>query len=245
MVKIRKVLTTGIIGATLAIGFTGCGNSKPIPPKQMNSTKINNLNLEYKFNDNLKDTSLNKKQMMRAITSHMTNNSKYTKKTIKSRNVRKTFGQIVSYDNDIIRINYLNGNQNCGGKCKSKHGQVTQVIFDIKSKLDEKSKNSFSFIATFPTKYVIKPDSDFVGSEFDPLDKPSKLDNDAKQMFKSLQSKPITIKRSVEFKGEVNTKYPMKSVYANLKRNLKEYISDIVTKQMKKLLQIKLKIHFM
>ncbi|MGM0520019.1 MAG: hypothetical protein ACQERD_10295 [Campylobacterota bacterium] len=89
----------------------------------------------------------------------------------------------------------------------------------------EKSKNNFSFMANFPSKYVIKPDSSFIGSEFDPLDKPQKLDLDAKNMFNSLKSKPLTIKRSVDFKGEINTNYPMKSVYANLKRNFKEYIS--------------------
>jgi len=36
MVKINKILTTGLLGATLALGITGCGGT-PIPPKQMKS----------------------------------------------------------------------------------------------------------------------------------------------------------------------------------------------------------------
>ncbi|MGM0520020.1 MAG: hypothetical protein ACQERD_10300 [Campylobacterota bacterium] len=50
MVKINKILTTAVIGATLAVGFSGCGKG-PIPPKQMSSTKIDSINVEYKFND--------------------------------------------------------------------------------------------------------------------------------------------------------------------------------------------------
>jgi len=219
--KIKQVLTTGILGATLAIGFTGCGKG-PIPPKQMTTSEIDSINVEYKFKDNLNDKSIKKNQVVSKIISNLSNNSGYRKKVIRNNPVRDTYGHVVEYNNDILTINYLNGNQNCGRNCKSKYGQVTQVIFNSELNVTEKSKNHFIISASFPKKYVIKPDSSFVGSEFDPLDKPSKLAQDAKRMFNSIKE-PIKITRSIEFKGEVNTKYPDKAVYANFKRILGNY----------------------
>ena len=71
-------------------------------------------------------------------------------------------------------------------------------------------------------KYTIKPYTDAIGIKHKPLDKPNKLEDDAKRMFNSIKE-PIKITRSVEFKGEVNTKYPAKAVYANFKRILGEF----------------------
>ena len=33
MVKINKILTTGLVGATLAMGFTGCIGNQNLQPK--------------------------------------------------------------------------------------------------------------------------------------------------------------------------------------------------------------------
>ena len=221
MKKINAILTIGILGATLAIGFTGCGK-EPIPPKQMTTSKIDSINVEYKFKDNLNDKPITKNQVVSKIISNISKSSGYKKKVILSRNVRTTYGHVVEYDNNILTINYLNGNQNCGGKCKSKYGQVTQVIFNSKLNIKKISRNNFMVSASFPTKYVIKPDSSFIGSEFDPLDKPNKLESDSKKMFNAIKQ-PIKISRNIEFKGEVNTKYPDKAVYANFKRILGNY----------------------
>jgi len=224
MMKINQILTTGLLGATLAIGFTGCGGT-PIPPKQMNASKIDAINIEYKFKDELQKIAISKQELSNILKQQISNSSAYTKKVIKSQNARKTYGHVVEYKNNILTIDYLNGNQNCGNQCKSKYGQVTQVIFDMNINIKEKSKNNFLITASFPQQYTIKPDSSFVGSEFDPLDKPNKLEADAKRMFNSLKDKPLEIQRKIEFKGEVNTKYPDKAVYANFKRILGEFVN--------------------
>lgn len=224
MTKIKKVLTTGLIGATLAIGLTGCG--EPIPPKQMNIKKIDNINVEYKFIDNINSTPISEQRIKTALISHLASNSKYINKTINHRIATEpTYGKVINYNNNVITINYLNGNQNCGRDCKSIHGQVTQAIFKINTKIESKSKNTFLLSATFPKQYTIKPDSSVFGSEFKPLDKPNKLEADAKKMFNSLKLKPLLIKRSIKFKGEINTKYQDKAIYANFKRILGEFIN--------------------
>jgi len=109
-------------------------------------------------------------------------------------------------------------------KCENGES-LTKVFFKLPTKITKNSKNNFTISSSFPTNYTIRPHTDALGMEHKTLDKPSKLESDAKNMFNSLKSKPLIIKRSIEFKGEINTNYPMKSVYANLKRNLKEYIS--------------------
>ena len=222
MIEIKKVLTAGVISTSLVFGLIGCGK-EPIPPKQVKTSKIDTINIEYKFNDKIQNISVSKQDFIHLITSNTANNSKYANKIIKNNPVKNTYGKVVEYNNGMLTINYLNGNQNCGKDCASKYGQVTQVIFNIKLDIKEKSENNFLISASFPQQYTIKPDSSLIGSEFDPLDKPSKLELDAKRMFNSLKDKPFTLNKTVEFKGEINTKYPDIAVYANFKRILGEF----------------------
>lgn len=222
MIKINKVLTTAVIGATLAIGFSGCGGmNNPLPPKQMSSTKIDSINVEYKFNDNINDISLSENKMIQTITSHMSSNSYYKQKITRRGATRPTYGQTVKFNNDSIVINYVNGDKNCH-KCENRES-LTKVFFKLTTKITENSKNNFTVTSSFPTNYTIRPHTDAIGIEHKTLDTPSKLEADAKKMFNSLKLKPLSIKRSVEFKGEVNTKYPDKAVYANFKRILGSY----------------------
>jgi len=223
MVKMNQILKTGLLGATLAIGFTGCLGSKPAIHKQMNNLKVDKINLEYKFQDELQSNSISQREILDVIKDNISSNSKYIKKVIKHNPTRNTYGYIVEYKDNVFTINYVNGNQNCGNYCNSKYGQVTQVIFDVKLNIKEKSKNDFLIQGLFPQEYTIKPDSNVFGFEFSSLDNLNNLEKDAKRMFNSLKDKPLQIKRSIEFKSEVNTKYPDKAVYANFKRILGSY----------------------
>lgn len=219
----NKVLTTAVVGVTLAIGFSGCGGmNNPLPPKQMNSTKIDSINVDYKFNDNINDISLSKNKMIQVITSHMSKNSKYKKKTIRNNPTKDTYGQIVNFKDDHIVINFINGDQNCSRKCENGES-LTKVFFKLPTKVTENTKNNFTINSSFPVNYTIRPHTDAIGMEHETLDMPSKLEADAKKIFNSLKSKPLTISRSIEFKGEVNTKYPDKAIYANFKRILGEF----------------------
>ena len=222
MAKINKFLTIGMIGATLAIGLTGCGGmNNPLPPKQMTSAKIDTINVRYKFNDNINNISLTHSQMVQKITSHMKSNSKYiNKKRRWNGGYNDVYGKTVKNDNNEIIITYVNGDDNCY-KCENRES-LTKVIFKLPIKITENSKNNFTVSSSFPTNYIIRPHTDSLGMEHETLDSPSKLETDAKKMFNSLKTKPLTISRSVKFKGEVNTKYPDKAVYANFKRILGE-----------------------
>jgi len=61
MAKIHKILTTGIIGATLAIGFTGCGQQN-LQPKTL---KLKPDKKVYKFTKkNPLDNSVNIKMLV-------------------------------------------------------------------------------------------------------------------------------------------------------------------------------------
>ena len=77
--KINKILTTGILGATLAIGFSGCSMNEPLPAKQMNTSKINPINIEYKFNDDI--NTISQKDIITVLISNLSNNSNYRNKT--------------------------------------------------------------------------------------------------------------------------------------------------------------------
>lgn len=222
MIQINKVLTAGAISASLVFGLTGCGK-EPIPPKQISIQKMDTINMKYKFQDEFNDKPISKKSIKQKILSNVISASRYkNNKIYYNGNVNPTLGKIVNYQNNLLQIEYVNGDQNCNRDCKAQGGELTRVIFVIESQLKEISKNSFSLTANFPINYNFKPDSDVFGIVFDPLDKLNKLETDAKRMFQSL-SKPLIINRSIEFKGEVNTNYPDKAIYANFKRILGGY----------------------
>lgn len=225
MFNLSKTLKISLVGATLAVAFTGCaGMNNPLPPKQMQSQSSGTIEMSYKFSDDINDQQLTANDMIRSITSHMSGNSVYKNKN-KYRNssgsFRYIYGKTVSYSNNNIVINYVNGDDNCGN-CENGES-ITKVFFELPTTIQETSKNNFNLKSSFPNQYTVRAHTDALGIEHSTLDTPAKLESDAKKMFDSLKSKPITIERKVEFKGEVNTKYPDKAVYANFKRLMGNY----------------------
>ena len=223
MFNLSKTLKISLVGATLAVAFTGCGGmNNPLPPKQMQSQKSDTIEMSYKFNDDINDQQLSKNDMIRSVTTHMSNNSRYkNKRIIHNRNVRPIAGKTVQYKDGNLVIDYVNGDKNCH-KCPNREA-LTKVFFELPTSIEETSKNSFNLKSSFPNQYTVRAHTDAVGMEHSTLDQPAVLEKDAINIFNSLKNKPITIKRKVEFKGEVNTKYPDKSVYANFKRLMGEF----------------------
>jgi len=211
--KINKILTAGLIGATLVIGFTGCV-SEPLPAKKISIRDVGVIKQEYKFNDKLSKEEVSKNSIIHNLINKMSKNSNYY--SIRRRGLRE-YGKNISYKDNILKIEYINGEKHTTGT-----ENLTKVIFKLPCKITEKSKNDFLLNIKFSVNYDIKPFKDAIGMEIKPLDKLSNLENDAIKLF-NVVKKPITIKRYIEFKGEINTKYPDKAVYANFKRILGNY----------------------
>ncbi|MBN1840077.1 MAG: hypothetical protein JW802_08560 [Campylobacterales bacterium] len=210
-----------IVGITLCVGFSGCaGLNSPLPPKQIQSQTNSTVDILYQFNDDINDNPLSKNDIIKNIINHMSNNSGYKNKQSyrnKSVSFSNIKGKTINFNNNILTINYVNGDNNCYQKCENGES-LTKVIFESSMMVEINSKNIFNIRADFPTQYIVKAHTDAIGIEHPLLDNLSILEKDAKEMFDSLKNKPIIIERQVEFKGEINTQYPDKSIYANFKR---------------------------
>jgi len=211
--KINKILTAGLVCATLVIGFTGCV-SEPLPAKKISIRDIGAIEQKYIFNGELSKERLSKNNIIYNLMNQMSKNSNYS--SVRREDLRE-YGKDISYKDNILRIEYINGDKHTSGT-----ENLTKVIFKLPFKITEKSKNIFLLNIKFPINYDVKPFTDAIGLEIKPLDKLSNLENDAIRLF-NVVKKPITIKRNLEFKGEINTKYPDKAVYANFKRILGNY----------------------
>lgn len=222
MLKIGKALQFSILGATLAISISGCSSmNSPLPSKQAMSQKSGSIELTYKFNDTI-NGDVSKDEVYDAMASLMSKKSRYKdKQEIWNGNFRDIHGKVISHEGNKLIVDYTNGDDNCHNCINGK--STTDVLFVLPTTVKEISKNNFIVKSSFPTQYTIKPFTDALGFEHNTLDKEAFLDNDAKRIFDSLKTNPVTITRKVKFTGEVNTKYPDKAVYANFKRIMGEF----------------------
>ncbi len=197
--KINQILTTGVLGATLAIGFTGCGQSNLKPKTVRNSP----TSKSYTF---IK-TDLSDKNVKSSILNRL--NRRYNiYKTTKYYNHERVKIEVDQKEHKI-NVDIRESSPLCDG----------HIVFDKTYKLNE-TKNNIVLTLTNPKNVNFSKDifyTNLIGSKL------CMFEGSTKDAIKAINYLPnkIMLGRSIGFKGEVNSKYSMKSVYANLKRKLK------------------------
>jgi len=219
MIKISKIIKTGLLGAILAIGFTGCIETKAYPPeyKKLHGTP-EEINITYNFVDEINKKNIDNQRLINILQKKLSKNSNFFDK-------RRTYtvnydvyyygGKKVSYLPGMFNISYINGGHY--GK-----NVETFVKFSFPIKI-QNTNNIYNINIKFDPNYSITNNAVVLGHDIKLLNPFNVLKQDAMKMFNSLKNTPIIIRRSLKFKGEINTKYPDKAVYANFKRILGNY----------------------
>jgi hypothetical protein len=121
-------------------------------------------------------------------------------------------GLKVEKKQDSYTIKYANGELNTG------FWYLTEAIFDIKYSV---SNNQITFM--YPASYVYQPFANAIGIGIDPLAPKASMEADVASIYSKLDNLVVSFNKSYAYKGEVNTKYPDKAIYANFKRILGNY----------------------
>lgn len=215
---IKRSIVGGIITTSLVIGFSGCsGTNQPLPPKQMSTSSVNTVEENFIFKDSLNDKPITKREFIYLITKHLSSNSNYSHKKIKSNSIRTTYGQTVAYKNNELIVNYFYGDQNCNSKCQSSGGSVTKVTYKLPIEIKENSENNFTVKVSTPKNYIVRPHTNALGITYDPLDTLGNLENDVKRMVNSLKYKVLTKEERIAKVKKYNPSYALGNYKAILK----------------------------
>jgi len=115
---------------------------------------------------------------------------------------------------DSYKLRYINAaHSNSGSRLES----YSDFIF----KTTAKSDDEIAF--EFPNTYSYELYKTLIGTTLDPLDTEQNIEADARQVFSRLGTIVVSATKDYNLKGEVDTKYPASSIYANFKRLLGEY----------------------
>ena len=117
------------------------------------------------------------------------------------------------------------------GETSSNNGDITSsVVFTLKTDVISDDEVSFTFPDTYTTQLV---KDDFL-TTYDLLDSIDKLEADARSVFAKLNTLKVSANKSGIFSGEVDSKYPSASIYANFKRKLGSYSGTEKISEIKK-----------
>lgn len=218
-----KNISSSILAAGLLLGLSGCSNmNAPKPTQDITSSKSVTVNQTYIFNDPLDNSSVDQKEMLSVIAKTMSSSSSFTdKKSVWNGTFNNIKGKTVEPSESKITVTYVNGDNNCH-KCVNGES-VSKVVFNLPSQITQSKQSTYEFKCNMPTSYNVIPHTDAMGFDHPLLATTSILENDTFKMLNSLNGTPLTIKKSFNFKGEINTKYPDKAVFANFKRILGQY----------------------
>jgi len=222
MIKINKILTTGTLGAILAIGLTGCLNTTAYPPEDKKLDVIpKEINLTYKFKDEINKTNISNEKIIGIFQKRLSKNSNIPDLR-RTRRINSGFyyyqGKKIYYSSNTFYIDYINGGH------QGRKDVESSVKFEIPIKIKQMNQ-IYNINIKFNKNYTIVDKAIVLGDEITLIKPLPVLKQDAIEMFNSLKTKPITISRSIEFKGEINTKFPDKAIYANFKRILGEFVN--------------------
>ena len=130
---------------------------------------------------------------------------------------------------NLYKIYYKNGELYTHDSGSSKK-YLTEVIFEIPYKIN---KTTLEF--SYPTSYIYIQATNPLGTDYQPLDRIDNLQKDIDQIFNKLSSIKLTVKKVYTLQGEINTKFPSESIYANFKRILGNWkIKTVTTNDIKK-----------
>jgi len=207
-----------LISSLLSMSIIGCSEG-PQPPqiKSINPPKKEVvIKLNFPENDPVtkKKLKLHKNELLDEIKNNMYRFSHYRKYGIvKYGPINYLAGIKINYNDKEYKINYLNTQDYKTGTI-----YTTKVIFKTPYKFESKKIS-----IRYPTNYIYEPSNDVMGFEIEPLDNPEKLKQDVFRILNKLPKSKLYLSKRYLLKGEINTKYPADSIYANFKRLMGQY----------------------
>ncbi len=214
----KKDIKIILISSMLSISIIGCSEG-PQPPqiKSINPPKKEVvIKLNFPKNDPVteKKLQINKNDLLDKIENNMYHFSYYREYDIvRYGPINNLAGININYNDKEYKINYLNTQD-------YKNGTVykTEVIFRAPYKFEPNK-----ILIKYPNNYTYKPCNDALGMEIKPLDNPEKLKQDVFRILDKLPKSKLYLSKRYLLKGEINTKYPTDSIYANFKRLMGQY----------------------
>lgn len=204
-----KKIVSSILVSVVVIGFSGCEAPKPAIT-QLRSVKP----IEITLPDNdpvsgkkLQISNLNITTQIQALSSYI----EYHSYDCPSYCSYK--GLLVTKHNSLIKLDYTVETTYSSGERRimAQNHTVFDMPFSIKD-----NTLTFNFPSTSKKESVSS-----LGITPSPLDSDNELQNDMKQIFKKLNT--LYISKSFKLEGEINSKYPAQSIYANFKRMVGNY----------------------
>jgi len=217
----KKILNSFGIGISAILLLTGCstGPGQPqvyqIDKSIANSKEKVTIRLNFPKNDPItnKPLKINKNKLYSQITRKMYNLiNYYSFRRISKYDYR---GVDITREKNFYKIDYKNGYY---------YGTeffLTEVIFKIPYQ-----NLSNSIVLKYPTNYTIISCKDPLGFEIKLLDNPKSLQRDVYNILNKLSKTKLYIQEHYTLHGEINTKYPADSIYANFKRLMGQYIGN-------------------
>ena len=218
----KRQIKTFTATAVISLSILGCSTGpQPTQIKTITSPKKEiTIKLNFPKKDPITDNKLkiNKVQLLNEIKNKTYHYSKYRKYgVVRYGPINDVAGIYVTYNNTNYKINYIRGED------YASTGDIykTEVIFKIPYKYNI---NSIKLI--YPNQYTLTPCNDAIGMGIDLLDKTSNLKKDVFNILNNLKNTKLYISKKYILKGEINTKYPANSIYANFKRLMGQYTDN-------------------
>lgn len=222
----KKIFSFALV-AVLGLGLSGCfGKPGARPPETSQLQNIGPKTITFNFppKDSLTGENVKFDLNGEDFSSTLASYSKFPA-------FRATrFGPITDFSGLKVEkkptsyvLKYDNGHRN------NSSWYLTEAIFDIKYNVND---NQITFM--FPTNYTYQPFADAIGIDIPPLASKQTLEADAVSVYSKLDNLVVSFKKSYDFKGEVNTKYPDKAIYANFKRILGDWKTNDKLTEVKK-----------
>lgn len=208
MKKLLLITKLGLFSIIFVLGVNGC-QKNPVQVKSIGTIKSDKVvqfeveKLTSKKIDNLNLVDFSSKIME---LSHLDKYDSYGQCPVPD--VR---GVKVTKKREGYLIEYLNGRY----YCNLGHTVATKISYLFKTKYQDSK-----IIFNYPKSYKHSVGETLFG-EHEQFDTTSKLERDIQNIYQNLHK--ITIDKVYNFSGEIDTKYPDKSIYANFKRFLGNY----------------------
>lgn len=216
----QKRIFSLAFAAVLGLGLTGCvGKPGARPPETNQLQRLESKTVTFNFpaKDSVTGENVQVDLNSQNFSNNIASNSRFpafraTRYAGNGIPITDYSGLKVEKKQDSYTLKYANGEFNTNS------WYLTEAIFDIKYSV---SNNQITFM--YPASYVYQPFANAIGMSIDPLAPKASMEADVANVYSKLDNLVVSFNKSYAYKGEVNTKYPDKAIYANFKRILGNY----------------------
>ena len=202
----KNLLFFSLLTAAILTGCAGMNQAQPpvaYEVKQQPAPKSLSITLKDPFGSK----KFSERDVMRHVVSAMAENSRFhKKKKFRSEHVSDVRGRTIVFRDDVIRLMYVNGDDNCErSKCPSGEG-LTKVIFEYPYSIETKGE-AYLVKVGYPNKYTHIGHTSALGILHKPLAPLGELEKDSKQILEKLDASKIRDFSDTKITGSFDVKF--------------------------------------